>query len=72
MHITILETVAILCQRIECEQPALYLFRGGMIEAYCESHAQAQADRLGIALPLPLEPTKISSGGPAMKRSTIE
>lgn len=37
-----------------CEQPATHLFRNGSgpIVAYCESHAEAEADRSGFDLPM--------------------
>jgi hypothetical protein len=48
-----LECEAILCQRDWCQQTATHLFRTteGLIAVYCELHAQAEAQRLGIELP---------------------
>jgi hypothetical protein len=51
-HIKVLRGVTIICQQDSCELLASYLIRtGNKIVAYCESHALAEADRIGIQLP---------------------
>jgi hypothetical protein len=56
----------------ECEQLATYLFRSGAIVAYCESHAKAEAVRIGIELPMAgtkVSPTGIFAGRFVVTRS---
>jgi len=52
--IKILRGVTIFCQKSGCEQEATYLFHSGtgQILAYCELHAEVEADRIGIDLPM--------------------
>jgi hypothetical protein len=48
----ILQGVTVFCQRSGCERAATHLFRSGKasITAYCELHAEVEADRIGIDL----------------------
>jgi hypothetical protein len=53
-HVKALKCEAILCQKDRCQQTASHLFRTreGRIAVYCEGHAKAEAQRLGIELPI--------------------
>ena len=50
--VTVLQGFTIFCQKHECEEPAIYLFRTSKEPiAYCKSHAKAEARSIGIELP---------------------
>jgi hypothetical protein len=53
-QVKILGGGTVFCQKDRCEEPATRLFRTdhGPVTAYCESHARAEADRIGIKLPM--------------------
>jgi hypothetical protein len=53
-HVKALQCEAIICQNDWCQQTATHLFRTseGLIAVYCELHAKAEAQRLGIELPI--------------------
>jgi hypothetical protein len=51
-HVKVIQCGTVFCQKSGCEQLATYLFRSGTIVAYCESHARAEAVRIGIELPI--------------------
>ena len=51
-HVKVLQRDTVFCQERCCDKPATHLFRGGTITAYCESHAKAEASRIGIDLPM--------------------
>ena len=53
-RVKVLRGVTIFCQRGGCERPASHLFRDGSgpIVAFCESHAEGEADRRRIDLPM--------------------
>jgi len=53
-QVKILRDDTVFCQKDRCQEPATRLFRAahGPVTAYCESHARAEADRIGIMLPL--------------------
>lgn len=55
--IKLLRGVTIFCQTSDCGRKATYLFRSGKgpIAAYCELHAELEADRIGKDLPLDTE-----------------
>lgn len=52
--IKLLRGVTIFCQRSGCRREASHLFRSGtgQIAAYCELHAEVEADRIGVDLPM--------------------
>jgi len=52
--IKVLNSPSILCDLRGCERKAEFLFRteGGPISAFCETHAEESASRLGVNLPL--------------------
>jgi hypothetical protein len=52
-HVKGLNCEAILCQKYGCQKTATHLFRTreGLIAVYCECHAKAEAQHLGIELP---------------------
>ena len=60
-HVKVLQHGTVFCQKSGCEQPAAILFGNGTIVAYCESHARAEAVRIGIDLPM--YPTKLPPAG---------
>jgi hypothetical protein len=51
--IKLLRGVTVFCQRSGCGREATHLFRSGAgpIAAYCELHAEVEADRIGVDLP---------------------
>ena len=51
--VKILRGATIFCQRSGCGREASYLFRSGQgpIAAYCELHAEREANRIGVDLP---------------------
>jgi hypothetical protein len=51
-EIKILPGVTVFCQRSGCERGATHLFRSGKasITAYCELHAEVEAERIGVDL----------------------
>jgi hypothetical protein len=51
-HVKVLQLVTVFCQKGTCEKPATHLFRTGTLAAYCKSHANAEAARIGIELPI--------------------
>ena len=53
-EIKILRGVTIFCQKSGCGRESTHLFRSaaGPITAYCELHAEAEADRAGLDLPM--------------------
>jgi hypothetical protein len=55
--IKLLRGVTVFCQRIGCGREATHLFRSGTgpVAAYCELHAEVEADRIGVDLPLDRE-----------------
>jgi hypothetical protein len=64
-HVKVIQRGTVFCQMSGCERLATYLFRTGTIVAYCESHARAEAVRIGIELPIAgtkMSPTGTFSG----------
>ena len=53
-HVKGLQDISVFCQKDSCQEPATYLFQTGndSIAAYCKSHAEGEADRTGIELPI--------------------
>jgi hypothetical protein len=53
-RIKILRGATFFCQRSGCGREATHLFRSGTgpITAYCELHAEMEADRIGVDLPM--------------------
>jgi hypothetical protein len=51
-YVKVLRDAPIFCQRNGCGQPATHVFTSGSVAAYCESHARAEADRIGLGLPV--------------------
>ena len=71
-HVTVLQHGTVFCQKSGCEGLATHLFRSGTIVAYCESHAKAEAVRIGIELPMgvtKLPPTGAHPGRLVVTRS---
>jgi hypothetical protein len=53
------ETTAVMCDVMNCECPAKFLFRtgAGRIRAYCSDHAAIAASELSVDLPDPATPS---------------
>ena len=74
----ILRGVTIFCQKSDCGRGATHLLRSGKgpIVAYCELHAEAEADRMGLDLPMDKDrllrrltrPPQSESEAPTMRR----
>jgi hypothetical protein len=53
IEVKVLSESAIPCDRQNCDNRAHFLFRSGRgpITAYCDTHAEREAVRFGVALP---------------------
>jgi len=70
-QVTVLQQVSLMCQASGCEYPATHLFRSAaIVVAYCEFHAQVEADRIRVTLPMQV--TKALHSGEFSLRSALE
>ena len=66
IYVKTLQPDTIVCQKTGCERSATHLFRSENLVAYCEFHAEVEANRCAVSLPTSMALTK-SAG--SVKRS---